>query len=774
MSNYDFQTLSFDEFERLIRDLLQKFWDVHLESFKAGRDGGIDLRYTTASGHSRTIVQCKRYATNAFPQLHRELVNAEAAKVKALKPDRYVIATSVALSPDNKAKIVEAFFPYCHGPQDVFGRDDLNSLLGRYPDIEQQNVKLWLSGIPMLEKLLHADVFNLTAATIDSVRNELARIVIHDGINEARQMLEKHRHVVLVGLPGIGKTTVAQILLAERIHEGDEPVCVTGDVNEAMALLTKPMADPNHRLVIHYDDFLGQTSLEAKFNKGEEQRLSRLVETVRRMPNVRLVMTTRDYILEQAKNVHEHFARAEPEWAKCSVRLEHYDEGRRARILYQHLYFSDLPNSRLNALLKTKTHKAIIRHPNFNPRIISALCKRVATDNMSDAEFVASVLNKLDQPDEVWKHPFEHQLDGTARLMLLVLVTFPGAQAHRADLELGCKSAANNFGVAWDAASLDKALKLSEGTFTVLKQVGGGFGMRPEPVVTLHNPSIRDFLLGWLASKPEAVRSLYQHVGVFQQALGMLGEIGHDQHALFEMALDELGEELIQRPWHFLSVKSYVIHANYVKTDRDEAKRIWQLSDLIKPELRPLYLRYVREWLNEPNSSTYIERLGGEQWVLEFWGLLFEAAIGESTLEQKILDWVVEWISGSLADASITKDIVILVKCWCSYSDNLASRLNAETLSAEMNTAFRNALNNLGEEDIEAWEDAKRHHTTIGDELGEKWQSFEDEIEFGIERALELIPPDPDDRDEPNFWDSSTAVDIDALFSSVTEGRGQM
>lgn len=773
MSNYDFQTLSFDEFEHLVRDLLQKFWNVHLESFKAGRDGGIDLRYTTVVNLPGTIVQCKRYAANAFSRLYGELINSELAKVNALKPARYVIATSVALSPDNKAKILEKFSPYCHGPQDIFGRDDINSLLGRYPDIEQQNVKLWLSGVPMLERLLNAGIFNLTAATIDSVRSELARIVIHDGINDARLMLQKHHHVVLVGLPGIGKTTVAQILLAERVHEGDEPVCVTGDINEAMALLTKPMNDPNHRLVIHYDDFLGQTSLEAKFNKNEEQRLSRLIETVKTMPNVRLIMTTRDYILEQAKRTHEHLSRAEPEWAKCSVRLEHYDQGRRAKILYQHLYFSDMPNSRLNALLKANTHKAIIRHPNFNPRIISALCKRVVTDSISDAEFVTSVLDKLDQPDEVWKHPFEQQLDRATQLMLLALVTFPGARAHKADLELACKAAANSFGVSWDGISMEKTLKLSEGTFTILKQVDDGWGGRPEPIVTLHNPSIRDFLLGWLSGTPDTVRRLYQNVGVFQQALGILGEVGHDQQALFEMALDELGEGIIQAPWRLLSVKSHLIYAKNVKSDRDEAKRIWQLFDLIKFELKPLYLQYVRTWLIGPSSSAHIERLGREQWVLGLWNLFFEAVVEESVLEQKILDWMVEWISGSLADASSTSDIDMLLECWRAQSNKLEARLNPDTFFEEMNTAFGKALSTIGEVDIDAWEAAKSLHDTIQGEFWEPWQNWGDEIESGIERAQKLIALESDDHDEPSLWDRSIAVDIDELFSSVTEGRSQ-
>lgn len=258
MPNHDFRTLSPEEFERLTLDLLQREWNVKLESFKAGRDRGIDLRYSTPSNHHKIVVQCKRYEPSALSLLKRDLIQKELPKVKALSPVRYVLATSVGMNPDDKREILDHFIPFCQGPHDILARDDLNGLLGRYPEIEQRHVKLWLSGVPMLERLLHADVFNLTAATVDAVREELSRIVIHEGVVQARQVLEKNHHVIIVGIPGIGKTTAARLLLAEHLHEGDEAVCVTGDIAEAWSVITKAMHDGERRLVIYYDDFLGR------------------------------------------------------------------------------------------------------------------------------------------------------------------------------------------------------------------------------------------------------------------------------------------------------------------------------------------------------------------------------------------------------------------------------------------------------------------------------------------------------------------------------------
>ena len=47
MLDYDFHILQPNEFERLVRDLLQKKEKIFIESFTSGRDGGIDLRYAT-------------------------------------------------------------------------------------------------------------------------------------------------------------------------------------------------------------------------------------------------------------------------------------------------------------------------------------------------------------------------------------------------------------------------------------------------------------------------------------------------------------------------------------------------------------------------------------------------------------------------------------------------------------------------------------------------------------------------------------------------------
>jgi len=133
MADYDFTNcLSALDFELLSKDLLEAELDVQLENFREGRDAGIDLRYSSVRGVGRNIfslseldtstksakliVQCKRYSN--FASLKSELKNNELAKIVKLKPDRYILTTSVSLSRRNSQM---SSFRYFHHSSNLPG-----------------------------------------------------------------------------------------------------------------------------------------------------------------------------------------------------------------------------------------------------------------------------------------------------------------------------------------------------------------------------------------------------------------------------------------------------------------------------------------------------------------------------------------------------------------------------------------------------------------------------------------------------------------------------
>ena len=121
MANYDFLNLSPFDFEELTRDILQKHFNIYLESFTTGRDKGIDLRYSKEKNNN-LIVQCKKY--DNYSSLKSSL-KEEYQKVKILNPQKYVLSTSVGLTPLNKDEIVQIFNGYIKETSDILGKNDL-------------------------------------------------------------------------------------------------------------------------------------------------------------------------------------------------------------------------------------------------------------------------------------------------------------------------------------------------------------------------------------------------------------------------------------------------------------------------------------------------------------------------------------------------------------------------------------------------------------------------------------------------------------------------
>ena len=137
----DFSALSPSEFEALSADLIGRALGIRFEQFGEGADGGIDGRYAPQA-ESLTILQAKRYERSAIAALKSEM-SKERAKIDKLAPDRYILATSVAMTPQRKQDLMEICGPAIRSPGNIFGREDLEALLRAHPDIEEAHPKLW-------------------------------------------------------------------------------------------------------------------------------------------------------------------------------------------------------------------------------------------------------------------------------------------------------------------------------------------------------------------------------------------------------------------------------------------------------------------------------------------------------------------------------------------------------------------------------------------------------------------------------------------------------
>lgn len=531
---YDFQTLSPDDFERLIADLFSAEWGGVLESYKAGKDSGVDILHSRIiSGEPRAVLQCKRYPANGFGQLFRSF-KKELDKVRALNPERYVIVTSVALSNLDKNKLVGLMKPWVKGTGDIYGASEINTMLKRHPQVVRANFKLWISSTESLEVILHSRIFNLTNFTLDEMKSEMCKIVLHDGYDRALGVLKEKHHCIIAGNPGIGKTTLAKILLCHYVQEGFEPVVVHNDISDAWSLMSGLQA--GRKLAVLYDDFLGQTRYDQlKFGKNEDAQLIRLIQFAQKNSNVRFILTSREYIIADARLAHGVFDSNVDAISRCTINLMDYSEGHRAKVLFNHLYFSNLPGGKVRAIVNRGLHKLIIEHKHFNPRIVAAICNRANSESLEGDEFLKFVELKLNDPSEIWAAPFNNEIMPLSRWVLAVLWSLGGA----AELEVLKEAVLSLSDFAFEAErSLDFKRSLRELAENFISSEVYPYSKNMSRSITMiafQNPSIADYMESFLLEEIEWVKTIAGRAVYFaqyQQILQILTSVPSEDAAI--------------------------------------------------------------------------------------------------------------------------------------------------------------------------------------------------------------------------------------------------
>jgi hypothetical protein len=511
MSKYNYAALSPQDFEEIIRDLLQAEWNVPIEAFKAGRDSGIDLRYAATPERS-VVVQCKHYLASGFDKLLAHLSAVELPKVQRLVPTKYVLATTVGLTPANKDKIVEALAPFVLSTADVLGADDIDGLLSRHTNIERANFKLWLTSTSVLQRILHNAEITHTDFEVERVHRKLPLFVQHEAYPRARQMLTETKVLVISGTPGIGKTTLAEMLLYSHLEEGYEPVVIQGEVAEG-----RRMFRSSERQIFYYDDFLGQTYFGDRkeyLGRNEDKAIVDFMEMVRTAKDSRFVLTTREHILSGAVRLSARLGENPVLRDRIVLTLENYTFGERARMLYNHLYFSDLPQPHRDALLVDDFFLSVIRHPHFNPRLIEWLSTYSRMGAVIPANFAQHVSDLLDNPERIWDHAFNQQISESARDVILTMCG-AGSMGDATELE-----------PLFDALHTRKALKynfkIASSDFrNALREVDGAFLKYSNGYIFFLNPSIKEYVAALVCGDVHTCRDLWSSVLRFKQIIAL-------------------------------------------------------------------------------------------------------------------------------------------------------------------------------------------------------------------------------------------------------------
>lgn len=484
MSDYDFRTLNDKEFELLCADVLGSMRGVRFERFKPGRDGGVDGRYF-GPGETEEILQCKHWPSSPIEKLVYQLQTVELHKLNRLRPQRYWLAVSHALSRTDKANIQRALAPHVKEASDILGREDLNDILSKHKDIERRHYKLWLSTTNVLQHLLNKAVHDRSAFVGEEIAHNARLYVATENHNLALEKLERTGTVIITGEAGVGKTTLADQLVLGCLFDGFALVAIADEMKEAESVY-----EQDAKQVFYFDDFLGRNYLEA-LRGHESSQIVQFIRRVQRDKAKRFILTSRTTILNQGKALSDNFQIGNLQRAEFEIKIESLSELDRARILYNHIWHSGLLTDYVDVLYEGKRYRKIIAHQNFNPRLIRFVTDVDRLQDCSPAEYWRHVESTLANPVDVWDNPFSAQLDdfGRGATLLVALHGRAIADEELAEAYARFVSRPENSSLQGKRDFLTTLRHLSG---SMLDRISVGSGAT---YFNLFNPSVGDYVL---------------------------------------------------------------------------------------------------------------------------------------------------------------------------------------------------------------------------------------------------------------------------------------
>lgn len=660
MPKFNFEALSPPDFEELMRDLLQAEWGVTIESFRCGRDRGIDLRYSLGPDNT-TIVQCKNFVLSGFSKLLTHLRNSELPKVKLLNSSRYVVATTVRLSPDNKAAIMNAMSPFILNEQDVIGGDDVEALLSRHPHVEKANFKLWLTSTTVLQNVLHNAEHCRTDFEVERVQRRLPLFVQSGSFELAKEILDANRILILSGPPGIGKTTLAEMLLYAHLDMGFEPVVIESDVKEGRALFNR-----NVKQIFYFDDFLGQTFLGDSrdyFAVNRDKAIVKFMEMICTSKESRFILTTREHILQSAVRLSEHLSHSQALHDRVILTMTEYSFSHRSRMLYNHVYFSHLPQSHKERIASDNFFLDVVKHKNISPRLIEWLTSFTRVRQVPVEGYREYILTLLDDPTLLWEHVFNNQISEAARSALLCLYIV-GDYREGIDFEPefqaihSLRSKKYNFGTS------------SSDFINALRELDGTFFSHSRNHTSFLNPTVKEYVGKVIVASKQVVEDLVGGAIRFMQLINLWKLVGKNFNLPSHQFCQMTNAKFAARIQELLSNSIYHSYKNdegkicCARIDATNEDRLLFLAQLAEGEKSlvtiTVFQSMVENLFNRMDDSYYIsiyftcrllEDVVECKWFLENIGIDIKDGIA-----QKLV------LSAENADASNWSELLELVE----------------------------------------------------------------------------------------------------------------
>ncbi len=378
LTSFALHDLGWHAFQQLCHTILREILGQTVTSFldtnDGGRDGTFTGRWIPEAGtvwEGEFVVQCKHTArpghTLTVSQLREEFNKVEALAA-AGRCDVYLLMTNAGVTGETERLIVTEVARRGVKHVAVYSSTWFNQQISEHARLRRLVPRLY--GLGDLTQILDDRAYRQARAVLDSMRPDLAKLVLTGTYHRAVRALADNSFVLLLGAPSAGKTTIAAQLALGTADEFETAVVkldTIGDLQDRW--------NPDERQLFWLDDAFGATQFERFRASSWTTATPRVAGAID--AGSMFVLTSRDYVLRAARRFLKVGAFPLLNESQVVVDVADLTGTERRQILYNHLRHGGQPNV---VVAQMQPHlEDAADHPGFTPELARRLANPIFT-----------------------------------------------------------------------------------------------------------------------------------------------------------------------------------------------------------------------------------------------------------------------------------------------------------------------------------------------------------------------------------------------------------
>ena len=392
---YDLHNLGWNSFQQLCLTIIREVLGQTVESFLDSNDGGRDGAFAgqwNPTGHEDLrgwfVIQCK-FTSKISYVLRPSDLSDEVTKVTKLVEqglcESYVLMTNAGLS-GSQAKKIEALLSGAGAKHVVL----LGSTWIGQQIRENKRLRMLVPrvyGLGDLSQILDERAYAQARAILESLREDLAKVVVTDAYRKAVEALDRHGFVLLIGEPAAGKTTIASMLAMAAVDQWNASILKLDEPGKVVERWNPE--EPSQFFWL--DDAFGVTQYEAFLVHAWNHILPHIKTMLRK--GAKIVMASRDYIYNRARKDLKEGAFPLLKESQVVIDVHDLSNDERRQILYNHLKLGKQPRS-FRSRVKPQL-ESVAAHARFIPETARRLADPLFTEGLRlDAYHLGQFIEK--------------------------------------------------------------------------------------------------------------------------------------------------------------------------------------------------------------------------------------------------------------------------------------------------------------------------------------------------------------------------------------------